>query len=302
MYDLSIKEITEYFESDLGACIYNKKREQYIILYNDTQNNPQLDRFTIAHELGHIFLKHHQDSNTDTLLKRNLGYWKYKQYENEANCFARNLLSPAPLVNRIAEESAQPLSIHDISDAFDISYLAARTRLNLYREDNRRMNSDYYNYFKDYNILFGYYCTNCNNGEIDAASFCKICGEKDSVFEKSSNRTFFIGVAVNKEKRVIECPKCSNEVFSHSAKFCKICSTPLYNHCLGDPITDSFGNEVDRVFHINDGNARYCKTCGSKTEYYNQGLLNKWEVSTQKNYSEVTPHYDIVAEVNGSKY
>ncbi|WP_335871057.1 ImmA/IrrE family metallo-endopeptidase [Bacillus sp. 2205SS5-2] len=301
IYNLSIKDIIDYFESDLGACIYNKKQEKYIILFNDTQNNPQLDRFTIAHELGHIFLEHHQEANTDTLLKKNLSIGQYKKFENEANCYARNLLSPIPLVDRITDSTPR-ISIHDISDAFDISYTAARTRQNLYREDCRRMNGDYYNYFKSYNILFGYYSTNCNNGEIDISEFCKICGEKDSIFEKSINRTFYTGAQVNNEKRVVECPKCSNEIFSDEAKFCKICSTPLYNHCEGHPILDSFGNEMDRIYHISDGSARYCKECGSKTIYYNRGLLNNWEESTQLKYSEVSQHYNIVAEANGSKY
>ena len=42
-------------------------------------------KFTIAHELGHIVLKHCEDN-----------YFTQK----EDNCFARNLISPIPLVNR----------------------------------------------------------------------------------------------------------------------------------------------------------------------------------------------------------
>ncbi|WP_423828267.1 ImmA/IrrE family metallo-endopeptidase [Sporotomaculum syntrophicum] len=52
---MNIPEICDYFESDLGACAYNRDQEKYVIYYNDTKNNRGLKRFTVAHELGHIF-------------------------------------------------------------------------------------------------------------------------------------------------------------------------------------------------------------------------------------------------------
>ncbi|GAA0179064.1 hypothetical protein SH2C18_20100 [Clostridium sediminicola] len=143
----SISEICVYFDSELGACAYNKTREHYIIYYNDTKNNPGLKRFTIAHELGHILLKHHHDASTELLLRKNISQLKYKRYENEANCFARNLLCPVPLVST-------DIPINDIMKAFDISYSAAKTRLNFYEIDNYRMTAEFYTYFESYTIPF----------------------------------------------------------------------------------------------------------------------------------------------------
>ena len=90
-----------------GFIVYNKNIKKYILCYNDEDNIP-VYRFTIAHELGHYFLNHMIDNN----------------YTNkEANCFARNLLSPVPIIER--------LSIYDTKNLinwFNLSYSAAKIR------------------------------------------------------------------------------------------------------------------------------------------------------------------------------
>ena len=151
--------ICRLFDSNLGAVAYDRKKERYIIYYNDTNNNKGLERFTIAHELGHIFLRHHQDANTDILLRKNICSLRYQKYENEANCFARNLLSPIPLVERITDIKNES-SIYDIMTAFDISYTAATTRRDLFLLDKHRIIPEYYHYFNNFNIDYGYYPTN----------------------------------------------------------------------------------------------------------------------------------------------
>ncbi|WP_461206106.1 ImmA/IrrE family metallo-endopeptidase [Clostridium sp. DL1XJH146] len=276
---LSIKEICDMFESDLGACTYSRNDEHYVIYYNDTKQNHHLDRFTIAHELGHIFLEHHHNANTDILLRKNISKSQYDKYEKEANCFARNVLSPIPLVDRITNLSHQR-SIIELSEAFDISYLAATTRRDLYSADSYRMTSSYYSYFNNYTILYGYYCDNCGNAEISTEGFCKICGQESIPFEKTCNRIFYGGIETDDNKRVIKCPKCGNEVFSKEAHYCKICGTSLYNFCEGEAIVDYYDNVIDYHYHFNDGNARYCKKCGAKTSFFNNGYLDDWNVNT----------------------
>lgn len=85
------------------------------------------------------------------------------------------------------------------------------------------------------------------------------------------------GYAVDNNMRVIECPKCQNEVFSHNALYCKLCGTKLFNKCAGTPEYDGYGNEVDTIYHNNPGNARYCETCGEPTYFLNEGFLKPWE-------------------------
>jgi hypothetical protein len=139
------------------------------------------------------------------------------------------------------------------------------------------MNAYYYEYFNTYTILYGYYCHNCDKAEIEPSGYCKICGEEAFLFDRSCHRTFYDGIEVNEDKRVIYCPVCDNEIFSDHADFCKICSTPVYNVCEGEPITDIFGDVTGYTYHINDGNARYCTKCGKKTVFYTEGFLEDWK-------------------------
>jgi Zn-dependent peptidase ImmA (M78 family) len=63
-----------------------------IIVVNDEDSPPQ-QNFTIAHELGHYILEHELTSNSYCLF-RNPAKQKITPVEQEANCFAANLLVP----------------------------------------------------------------------------------------------------------------------------------------------------------------------------------------------------------------
>lgn len=296
---MDLNAIYDYFESEQGAVAYLRDREQYVIYYNDTLNNRGFERFTIAHELGHIFLKHHHDVKTDILRRGTISERKYQRFEHEANCFARNLLSPVPLVERITDIE-HPRSAHDIMEAFDVSYTAAVVRRDFYEADSYRMNPDCYSYFSGYDILYGHYCLNCNNAEIGISGYCKICGEQATIFERSCNRIFYDGVELDKNNRAKKCPKCGNGLFSHGARFCRICGTSLYNRCLGEPVVDFFGNRAGHEYHTNDGNARFCGICGSRTTFFTEGFLVSWNGAN--NYPKPAPLYEAVAERNSSGY
>lgn len=260
---LSIGDVCDYFESDLGACAYDRKRERYVIYYNDTKFNHGLDRFTIAHELGHVFLNHYDEIDSDILLRKTMPEEQYQRFENEASCFARNLLSPVPLVERVTDVESN-LSLQELQDAFDISFLAANSRRKFYILDKYRINHRDYDYFNSYDIKFGYNCDNCGNADIEDLDYCKICGQEHRPFEKNHGKFYNDGIKTNENKRVIECPVCENEKFTKGLYYCKICGLERYNYCshpdCGQP---------------NDGNARYCRYCGSKTVYFNKGLLDK---------------------------
>ena len=51
----------------------------HIVLYNESTFNPGRRSFTLAHEVGHIYLEHQNDTHNN---------------EAEANCFASTLLMP----------------------------------------------------------------------------------------------------------------------------------------------------------------------------------------------------------------
>lgn len=81
-----------------------------IICYNDDQD-PGTIRFALAHELGHYVLKHTEEEAS-------------RITDQEANCFARNFLSPVPVT-----EQFDLNSINDCCDIFDITPPAAEVVL-----------------------------------------------------------------------------------------------------------------------------------------------------------------------------
>lgn len=64
-----------------GCSFYDKEKEQFIIYINDVDYHKTRNRFTIAHEIGHIVLNHFESGDA-------------KENEIEANYFAGYLLLP----------------------------------------------------------------------------------------------------------------------------------------------------------------------------------------------------------------
>ena len=82
----------DHFGKD-GATI--KYEGNYLIVYNKHATPKDRIRFTLAHELGHIFHEHHQELGCKILQRFWMEKSLYDVMEDEANCFARNLLCPA---------------------------------------------------------------------------------------------------------------------------------------------------------------------------------------------------------------
>lgn len=98
-----------------GITISHNRK--FNIIYNDTESSNRC-RFTIAHELGHIFLGH--------LLINTPEYKTFSMrgdIENEANVFARDLLAPACVLHEL-----QTFTARDISKLCNISLESARYR------------------------------------------------------------------------------------------------------------------------------------------------------------------------------
>lgn len=257
---ITVKFLCNYFESDLGACVYDPKTERYIIYYNDTKFNQGLNRFTIAHELGHVFLEHYSQVDSNVLLRRKMSGAKYKRLEREADCFARNLLAPVPLVKKMVELNT-PMTQLELQSAFNISLQAAGARLGFLTADYNLMQSQHYPYFDKYKINFGYFCDFCNSGEIeDDHNFCKICGCEANPLYKKHNRIFYCGIKLDSHKRSSICPICKNTKFTLNANHCKMCGSKRFNTCTNCNLD-------------NDGNALWCVDCGSATTFKQLGLL-----------------------------
>lgn len=100
------KQIQLLQASDEGmSCFDHTRGNKFVIYYNDDNRNKQRIRFTIMHEIGHIVLEHKESC---------------EQTESEADFFARNALTPLPImiINKIYD-------LEKIVSTFDISYSCA---------------------------------------------------------------------------------------------------------------------------------------------------------------------------------
>lgn len=83
-YDANQETVTEISED--GFCFHDKGN--FHIFYNKGKPIPR-QKFTIAHEVGHIILNHHKYISPKILQCGGTGLW-----EEQANIFAQNILFP----------------------------------------------------------------------------------------------------------------------------------------------------------------------------------------------------------------
>lgn len=96
-----------------GYSIYNFKTKRYLIALDDVNFDLSRQRFTLAHELGHIFLQHH------TKYKYLSDYVK----EKSADAFAGELLMPREIMYKTAKFPA-----NYVLNLYGVSYSAYEQR------------------------------------------------------------------------------------------------------------------------------------------------------------------------------
>jgi len=113
----------------------------YYIIYKSGITSPFRERFTIAHELGHIFLHFSEDKKTFTdenlnkklktekIAARGLPLYTNPILEAEANRFAANLLMPSSLLFNKISKYIYEFTIEELANTFKVSKEAMRYRL-----------------------------------------------------------------------------------------------------------------------------------------------------------------------------
>lgn len=96
-----------------GYSIYNYKTKRYLIALDDVNFDLSRQRFTLAHELGHIFLQHH------TKYRHLSDYVK----EKSADAFAGELLMPKDIMYKTAK-----FPPNYVLNVYGVSYQAYKTR------------------------------------------------------------------------------------------------------------------------------------------------------------------------------
>ena len=124
----------EAYEGDVSGLIYRDK-DRVVIGVNST-HAPTRQRFTIAHELGHLVMHKGQPVFVDRLVRMNLRDGSSSDEEVDANAFAASLLMPRNLIlqaiNRIFEQTPRigPGDLADeLAGVFRVSPEAMRYRL-----------------------------------------------------------------------------------------------------------------------------------------------------------------------------
>ena len=107
--------------------------DEYLVVYDDRVGSEQRIRWTLAHELAHIMLRHLVDFEATALNRGGLTEQQYFTLEREADCFAANLLAPMTILQRIPSLQSK----WGIMEACDLSGKAARNCM----EELKRLNS-----------------------------------------------------------------------------------------------------------------------------------------------------------------
>jgi len=89
-YGVSMEDVMARCESEVG-CVF-KTGDTYVIMYNDADDIPEgKKRFTLAHELAHIVLRHFEIVEADKIAE-NIHF--DTMLERESDNFAACLLCP----------------------------------------------------------------------------------------------------------------------------------------------------------------------------------------------------------------
>ncbi|MBC1651276.1 ImmA/IrrE family metallo-endopeptidase [Listeria booriae] len=309
---LSRDEVIAYAQSEDGCLWYSKSDKQYVLLYNQSVLNVGRRRFTIAHELGHYFLKHNEMTDRSLLSRTQLSKLEHEVFEQEANYFAKRLLVPIPLVDLYLDQ-LPAISKDLIINVFDVSYTVSNYVIkdlhNRNRNGIRRTPHVMCLYFKNFVFSDTHYftCPQCNHINYKPYDYCPICGiiEKQShtveldYFESRYIFTWKWGrdmiynkIPLDEAGKALRCPKCENEELGQFEDSCPVCNTYLINTCTGVKDSGYYDADLYGEYLIADGcgktlsgNARYC-SCGALSTFYHQDVLRPWE-EEKKKYDEL---------------
>lgn len=258
IHDIEIKDVADTYGSNDGYSIFSGRN--YTIAYNDNQL-PKRIYFTKLHEIGHIYLNHFLDFKETIINRSNMSGKEYKVLENEANCFARNVIAPAVIVKYLNLDTPQKIASY-----FAITETAARTRLDLLDLDYKYINDINKNRLLSFwnDSIYKNCCLKCGHGFISNISkYCPVCGHNRLTW--GDKKMIYDSIQLQENGKAIICPTCNNEYTSISGEYCQICGTHITNICTSCEAVLS-------------GEARYCPYCGSQSTFFTDDLLRDWEI------------------------
>lgn len=121
------KDLSVFGLNDVDALIYKDKETNILAVNSKTHLYYEKKRFSIAHELGHLFL-HFTNDQKHYIAFRNSQRTEGKQQEIEANIFAANLLMPDEMVEQEYFELELPF-LSTLAKKFQVSKAAMKIKL-----------------------------------------------------------------------------------------------------------------------------------------------------------------------------
>ena len=267
----------------------------YIVFYDDGVDSPARIPFTLAHELGHIVLKHHYYTTGKTIERYAVLKNKYDWREVSADSFAGALLRPAVLIKIL-----NLLNSVDIQDVFGVSKQCADLGLKFSKECVS--SQPIHRFIAFINQQFGdfihtYYCRRCQSTFVlSNNSYCPICRNENphwfheglAIFDFDRNEKGCVNIMnYNKPETtdgylVTRCLKCDNEDIHPQDQYCPICQTPTRNKCTGLQNSD-LGSTRTACNAFLPPHYRYCPSCGNKSLYFSENLLKPWGEEKREN-------------------
>ncbi len=317
-YQLTRKQMIEYTQTDDACADYDINTGRALIFYNDLDLNKTKSnryRWNIAHEIGHLWLKHHIKYEECRLFRSTMSDELYNQLEDEADTFAAYLLVPHGAVAVLSR--GQLINQEWLRQKCCISNPAAYQRIACYQQWYNTSGLRKTHKFADsYDLqmarLFSHYltCKTCKNKVVSRYSwvYCPICGESRFFYDKGERAVIYPGVKVNEFNKPYVCPICQNEETFVKGSYCQVCGERLTNHCVvpteDDNIDefDEFAATVSCCEESKDlpANARFCPYCGRETFFNLYDLLPKWtdvieeeRRMTQSNDAEILAENDL---------
>lgn len=128
--------IVKIFDADMDGFLYREGSE--IIIGVNKDQAPVRQRFTIAHEVGHLLLHEHNEVHIDrgfqVRLRNGVSAQGINTEEMEANRFAAELLMPISLLRLDLEsryfDLADDQSLRELAKRYGVSTQAITIRLN----------------------------------------------------------------------------------------------------------------------------------------------------------------------------
>jgi len=120
--------IEEYEVPGVNGLTIKPKNSGKPIIIISPHSSPLRQRFTLAHELGHLILKHNSNGRSLLQLFMRTPDPLLQRFDREADIFASEILLPLPHFRNYAVQYDYNVEI--LSDIFCVSVSAVRIRLN----------------------------------------------------------------------------------------------------------------------------------------------------------------------------